>query len=315
MKRSILIDCVLLVAVMGMSGQKNAFPKLADPYLGQKPPGDTAKPFASAFFRSMFTSFHGGIIFSPDGNAAYWQALLNDESKGQAIFEARVEKGFWTNPRVAPFSEPVRGGRDDSPFISPDGERLFFLSTRPIEKGGESGAEKIWIAKRAGEGWLEPELIPLRWNPANGRIHWRLSVDGKDHLCFGAWKIRGEEITGEIFHSRFEDGQYGPPEKLGPEINREGYYNFCPSVAPDGSYLIFTRVGPKAKDRLPDNIYCSFRDRDGKWTHAQKLQIPGDKGNDVPAISSDGKYLFMRHGLNQFYWVETSIVEKLRPKE
>jgi len=82
MKRSILIDCVLLVAVMGMSGQKNAFPKLADPYLGQKPPGDTAKPFASAFFRSMFTSFHGGIIFSPDGNAAYWQALLNDESKG-----------------------------------------------------------------------------------------------------------------------------------------------------------------------------------------------------------------------------------------
>jgi dipeptidyl aminopeptidase/acylaminoacyl peptidase len=263
----------------------------------------------------MFTSFHGGIIFSPDGNAAYWQALLNDESKGQAIFEARVEKGFWTNPRVAPFSEPVRGGRDDSPFISPDGERLFFLSTRPIEKGGESGAEKIWIAKRAGEGWLEPELIPLRWNPANGRIHWRLSVDGKDNLYFGAWKIHGEEITGEIFHSRFEDGQYGPPEKLGPEINREGYYNFCPSVAPDGSYLIFTRVGPKAKDRLPDNIYCSFRDRDGKWTHAQKLQIPGDKGNDVPAISSDGKYLFMRHGLNQFYWVETSIVEKLRPKE
>jgi hypothetical protein len=84
--------------------------------------------------------------------------------------------------------------------------------------------------------------------------------------------------------------------------------------SPDGSYLIFTRVGSKANDRLPDNIYCSYRDKEGKWTQARKLQIPGDKGNDVPSISSDGKYLFMRHGLNQFYWVETSLIEKFKPE-
>jgi hypothetical protein len=315
MKRSIFFTCLLLVTAVGLNAQENAFPKLVGPYLGQKPPGDTARPFAPAFFGTMFRSFHSGIIFTPDGNTAYWQAMVNDESKGQAIFESKVERGVWTNPRVAPFSELVRGGRDDSPFITPDGERLFFLSSRPVEKGGEAGAERIWVAKRAREGWSEPQLVPLNWNPADGRIHWRLSVDSRGDLYFGAWKIRGEEVTGEIFLSRYEGGKYGAPARLGPEINREGHYNFCPSVAPDGSYLIFTRIGPTVKDRLPDNLYCSFRDKDGKWTHAQKLQIPGDRGNDVPAISSNGKYLFMRHGLDQFYWVGTSLIEKLRPKE
>jgi len=311
----ILIGVALINALLFWQGGSQDLPLLTGPYLGQKPPGDTARPFAPAFFGSRFTSFYSSIVFSPDGNAAYWQAMLNDESKGQAIFESRVQNGFWMSPRIAPFSESVKGGRDDSPVISPDGERLLFLSTRPAEKGGEPGVERIWVAKKAGKAWLDPAPVPLTWNPADGRIHWRLSVDGKGNLYFGAWKIRGEEVTGWIFQSRFTNGQYSAPEKLGPEINREGYYNFCPSVAPDGSYLIFTRVGPKASDRQPDNIYCSFRDEGGKWTNAQKLQIPGDTGNDVPAISSDGKYLFMRHGLNQFYWVETSLIEKLRPKE
>jgi len=201
MKRMFFLGCLLVVLVIAIGAQETDFRKLTGPYLGQKPPGDTAKPFAPAFFGSMFKSFHSAIIFSPDGNAAYWQAMLNDESKGQAIFESRVVRGSWTNPRVAPFSEPVRGGRDDSPFISPDGERLLFLSTRPVEKGGEPGLERIWVVKRVGEGWSEPELVPLTWNPADGRIHWRLSVDGKGNLYFGAWKIRGEEVTGEIFHS------------------------------------------------------------------------------------------------------------------
>ena len=194
---------LLLVSIAATCfSQQDNFPKLIGPYLGQKPPGDTAKPFAPGFFGSMFASFHSGIVFSPDGNAAYWQAMLNDESKGQAIFESRVEAGCWTKPRVASFSAPVRGGRDDSPFISPDGERLFFLSTRPVEKRGEPGVERLWVAKRAGEDWSEPELVPLSWNPADGRIHWRVSVDAKGNLYVGAWKIRGDEVTGEIFHSR-----------------------------------------------------------------------------------------------------------------
>jgi len=314
MKRLVVILFFLGIIANKLLSQKSDFPKLSGPYFGQDPPGKTTEPFAPEFFGSMFRSYHSGIIFSPDGKEAYWQAMLNDESSNQAIFESKLKNGFWTEPEVASFSSLIKGGRDDSPFISPDGDKLFFISSRPIEEGGKPGKENIWFVYRIGEDWSEPELIPLILNSNDGAIHWRFSVDRQGNLYFGTWKFNDEEISGDIYLSKYENGRYIKPEKLGPEINREGDYNFCPHIAPDGSYLIFTRVGPTISERLPDRIYCSFRKKDGTWTKAKKIDIPGEKGNDVPVVSHDGKYLFLRHG-SEFFWVDASFIEKLRPKE
>jgi hypothetical protein len=266
------ILCLFVLATVNSFSQQDDLPKLTGPYLGQTPPGKTAEPFAPEFFDSRFKSYHSGIIYSPDRKEAYWQAALNDENGNQGIFQSRLENGFWTAPKIAPFSACLKGGRDDSPFISPDGKKLFFISSRPIEERGKPGKEKIWVTDRIHEGWSEPKLIPLTLNSPEERIHWRFSVDRLGNLYFGTWKIRGEEYSGDIYLSKYIYGQYRKPEKLGPAINREGDYNFCPHIAPDGNYLIFTRVGAKRSERGPDNLYCSFGNKDGTWTEAKKTE-------------------------------------------
>jgi len=40
----------------------------------------------------------------------------------------------------------------------------------------------------------------------------------------------------------------------------------------------------------------------------------GEQGNDVPVVSHDGKYFFLRHGA-EFYWVDAAFIEKLRPSK
>jgi hypothetical protein len=297
------------------------FPVLKGPYLGQKPPGKTAQQFAVNVFDSKYHGFHSNIIFSPDGNEAYWQLNKGYGSRLQAIFESRYENGIWTKPQVAFFSSLVEGGIDDAPFISPNGKKFFFLSDRPIEEGGKSEKCNIWMMERIEEGWSEPKPLPPIVNSLKG-IHWMLSVDIHGNLYFGIWKRREDgKTTGDIYCSKYENAQYTKPEKLGPEINVRGY-NYSPFIAPNGSYLIYSRREPSK----PIKLFICFRKSDGKWTKPRDLSniIGLDSANtdilqgDCPLVTIDGKYLFFRDDLNgslRPFWMEAGFIEKLRKTE
>lgn len=294
------------------------FPVLKGPYLGQKPPGKTAEQFAMNVFDSKYQGFHSNIIFSPDGKAAYWQLNEGRGSRLQAIFESRYENGIWTKPQVAFFSTLVRGGMDDAPFIAPDGKRFLFLSHRPIENGDKSEKCNIWIMERTEAGWSNPKPLPPIVNSLKG-IHWMLSVDKRGNLYFGTWELReGGKTTGDIYCAKYENGQYTEPEKLGSEINVPGY-NYSPFIAPDGSYLIYSRKEP-AK---PATLFICFRKSDGTWTKPRDLRhIIGRGGmntdmlyGDCPIVTMDGKYLFFRDDLNGIlrpFWMEAGFIEELR---
>jgi hypothetical protein len=298
---------IALLASGPLAAQTNVpdIPKLTGPYLGQKAPGKTAESFAPEYFASRYMAYHSGIVFSPDGTEAYWHGRLNDRSGIQGIWWSRLEHGFWTAPAEAPFSICSAEGLDDSPFVTPDGKKLFFLSARPIENESQPEKWRIWFVTRTEKGWSEPKALPAVVNSIPG-IHWRLSVDHQGNIYFGAWRKDG---TGEIYFSRYENGRYAEPEKLGPEINRDGDYNFSPYIAPDGRYLLF--------NRRPDVLYVSFKSKDGGWTEARKLEIAEGEHCDNPVVTSDGRYLFLRRSINRvwkLYWVEATIIEELGKK-
>jgi len=294
------------------------FPVLRGPYLGQKPPGKTPQQFAVNVFDSTYQGFHSNVIFSPGGKEAYWQLNKGHGSRLQAIFESRYENGIWTKPQVAFFSALVEGGMDDAPFISPDGKKFFFLSYRPVEKGDQSEKCNIWMMDRTEEGWSNPKPLPPIVNSLKG-IHWMLSVDKHGNLYFGTWKPReGGTTTGDIYCSKYENGQFTKPEKLGPEINGPGY-NYSPFIAPDGSYLIYSR-GEHSKSI---KLFICFRKSDGKWTRPRDLSniigLDGIKTDilqgDCPLVTQDGKYLFFRDDLNgslRPFWMEAGFIEELR---
>jgi hypothetical protein len=297
---------------------RSDFPVLKGPYLGQKPPGKIAEQFAVNVFDSTYQGFHSNIVFSPDGKEAYWQLNAGHGSRLQAIFESRYVDGVWTKPRVASFSSLVEGGLDDAPFISPDGKKFFFLSYRPVAKGSESRKCNIWMMDRTGEGWSEPKPLPSVVNSLEG-IHWMLSVDMQGNLYFGTWKPReGGMTTGSIYCSKYENGQYTRPEELGPAINVPGY-NYSPFIAPDGSYLIYSRKEPSK----PIRLFIGFRDSEGTWTVPRDLsKIIGLESSDTdvlqgdcPLVTRDGRYLFFRDDLGgrlRPCWIESGFIAELR---
>ncbi len=317
MKKLILIGCLLLAAGQIIHAQQNDFPKLAGSYFGQKPPGKVPEPFAASIFDPSYASYHTNINFSPDGQEAYWsqdntrrRANPNDPIiKGICV--SKIENGHWTKPKIASFSPP---NISDAPFISPDGKKLYFITTRPIEKQGKSGGEAIWYVDKSSDGWSEPKPLPPAINSME-RIHWSFSVDNRGNIYFGA-------LSG-IYCSKYEKGEYQRSEELDVTINKPGVGNSCPFISPDRSYLIFTRWENKTS-----RLLISFRNQDGSWSSPKEInsviEMNEEHGQICPYVSPDGKYFFfldtVGDGINirldiRPYWVGAGFIEELRPKK
>jgi len=304
---------IYLFVISFAQEKSDDFPALNGPYLGQKTPGKTAQPFAADIFGSKYKGFHSSVFFSPGGKEAYWQTILNDKSGLQGIFESRYENKIWTRPQAAFFSIFAAQGMDDAPFISPDGSRFFFLSSRAVEEGGKSGKHNIWMTERTAEGWSNPQPLPPIVNSLEG-IHWQLSVDKESNLYFGTWRLQEGRYTGDIYCSRFESGQYTKPEKLGPEINVPGYYNRSPFIAPDGSYLLFNSQNVSKMTTL---LSC-FRKSDGTWTKPRDLYDIIGRDGGCPLVTLDGKYLFFLDDINGIirpFWIDAGFIGKLKQAE
>jgi len=114
----------------------------------------------------------------------------------------------------------------------------------------------------------------------------------------------------DIYMARFRSGKYEKPVNLGEPINSPGPET-TPFIAPDGSYLLFSRQY---------DLWVSFRGPGNVWSEPVKLgpDVNSPSVELCPVVSADGKYLFFlsqRDGESHAYWVRAEVIEKLRPKE
>lgn len=279
---------------------KNDFPVLTEPYLGQKPPGMAPEIIASEFPFPLV-----GGVFSPDGKELFF--LFRS-----GVMETRLENGRWLEPQLAPFSGKYR--HSDLNF-SPDGRKLFFASTRPLEKDGPPLSHyDLWVVQRTETGWSEPESL----GPLINSEHFESfpSVAENGDLFFFREIRTGRSRTADIYRSKYRDGRYAAPEKLGTEINSDDL-DLDPFVAPDESYLIFLSFRPGGFGRA--DLYISFRKNDGSWAPAvnmgEKINTAGDEF--CGRVTPDGKYFFFDRSAQQprpfnKYWVSAKIIEDLK---
>lgn len=293
----------ILVAYGADTGPQK-FPKLSGPYMGQTPPGTEPCLFAPDIV-STKNGGHGGITFSSDGTEACWSAIFYPSDSGHAVpalLTSREANGHWTIPEFAGFTEGLKY-HDNEPFLSPDGETMYFLSHRPLTPG-ESLTEKqnVWIVKKDKTGWSEPCPAPGRLNDIN--LHWQMSLTETGDLY-----IQGRGEAGfDIYVSRLKNGEYQTPDALGSTINTQGLET-CPYIAPDESYLLFSSNGHGYDDL---HIYISFKTDDNQWSQPIATGLWGV----APLVSHDGQYLFFNGTVNNiegFYWVDASYLQSLRP--
>jgi ankyrin repeat protein len=285
-----------------MSGIR--FPALEGDFLGQKPPAGGAELFAPGIVSSIW-GLHSTAVFSPDGNEVYWAPMMTfpgeTYSSGGLLMMKRAN-GRWTAPARAPFSAPYVN--DDVPFFSADGKRIYFISSRPLPDRA-SGGEAIWFADRTAAGWSEPRPLDATVNAHN--MHWEFSVDKRENLYFGGQAADSRGLS-DIYLARFADGKYEEPVNVGEPINSAAGET-TPFIAPDGSYLLFSRQY---------DLWVSFRAPGNAWSAPVKLgpDVNSPSVELCPIVTADGKYLFFvsqRGGENHAYWVRADVIEKARP--
>lgn len=86
-----------------------------------------------------------GLTFSPDGATAFWVEWSGEwgsnDSSHRTIYLSKRIDGEWSAAEPMPFSGDFS---DDDPFVSPDGQWLYFVSERPADENDKELDADIW---------------------------------------------------------------------------------------------------------------------------------------------------------------------------
>jgi Tol biopolymer transport system component len=259
-------------------------------YIDEDLPGPVPERFGEEFFSG---SFHSAPVFAPDGKTVWW----GGEYGSATIYTSQYSSEGWTEPTTIRFSESIASYRD--PFISPDGAKFYFISTAALPGISSSSKEKLWMMALEDGGWGEPMPLPDSINAL--ALHWTVSVANNYDLYFSAQ----EEGNTDIFFSRYQEGVYTDPIKLEAPVNTEGI-EITPNIAPDGSYLLFTRSQSRGDS---PHLYITYAEDSG-WT--EPVRIENVPYCISPIVTPDRAYVIFLSSPSSFSWRDTSFIEELR---
>lgn len=298
-------------------------------YFGQTPPGDSASIFAPGIISTGMDERDFAI--SPDGNEIFFCREAGN-FRYVTIFYSRRSDNVWSVPETFEFcTNPAY--KYIEPHLSPDGTKLYFISTMPADSSSH-GNEDIWVCTKTAGKWSEPRNLGAPVNTTSKEFFPSVTINGTiyyTHLD----TVANEEF---IYRSKLVNGAYQEPEKLSTNVNigRARYNAF---VASDESYIIIPAYG------MPDSYgatdyYISFRDTLDNWS------LPVNMGPNIntsysrewsASVTADGKYLFLmsdrmggmslrklsteslqlfhnspQNGSSDIYWISSTIIDKLR---
>ena len=124
-------------------------------YLKQPPPGLTPELFAPGLV-SKADEREFGAVFSEDGREFFYAVDVNGKAE---IRHTKQDGARWKPPQ--PLIDHDQYGYND-PFLSPDEQRLYFISDQPLSGVGPPKDIDIWYAEREGDTWSSPTVPNAR---------------------------------------------------------------------------------------------------------------------------------------------------------
>lgn len=205
---------------------------------------------------------------SPDGTRMVFTGTHNH---GTSIFMANID-----GSGVVMLTNAI--DREDQPAWSPDGTRIAF---RRWASGGPAGIfnpAHIWVMNADGTGQVnltagsQPGVTfnSPTWSP-------RLP-DGSYRIAFSRQEKVGEWLQGRIWSIRSNGTDLRPVTRGGE------YLEDSPSWSPDGTAILFTRIGGTALSDL-------WLVNAGGGSERQLLAVNPDGEQRYPAWSPDGAYI------------------------
>ncbi|NAY91563.1 hypothetical protein GTQ34_06510 [Muricauda sp. JGD-17] len=265
--------------------------------LSDQIPTDTALIFGPNVIST--DNFEFAITFNPEMDELFFTRRKPEEDN--EIYSMKLVDGKWSGPKLAFFS--TNTGWDFEPHINPNGNRLYFGSTRPHKDTLRSRGLYQWYSEKKADGWSQP--TPLE-KPFADRFVMYLTSSENGNLYFTSEEKGAKIEDGAIYSSINEEGQYRSIKRMGKEINFPGKWIAHPYIAPDESYIIYD--GESTSGFGENDLYISFN-KNGTWTEAYNLgpEINTDQTEMCASVSPDGKYLFFHRGgedNGDIYWID-----------
>ncbi len=241
---------------------------------------------ATEFAAGIISTGHEfSITFSPAGDEVFF-TRSNPETH-----RARVMRSVFTSGNWQP-ATPVDLGASESsdldPAMSVDGNRLYFVSTRPRPAGHEGRANDmdIWFAQRTALGWSTPHWIQAL---ASDGKEGAPTEDREGNLCFFSDRNAAANSNAIYCAKRQGDG-WSTPTRVDGEINA-GSSNTSPWLSSDGKTMLFYSTRPGGAGQA--DLYIAHKSRD-TWTSVAGL---GNAVNTAefeynPSVSRDGRTLY-----------------------
>ncbi|AXT20778.1 hypothetical protein D7030_11590 [Flavobacteriaceae bacterium AU392] len=287
----------LLIPIIGYSQKTDERLK----YLGQKPPTISSERFAPGLI-SKKGVYEFGSVFNKDATEFFYGVNVNGKEE---IRFSELVGSSWSTPKTILKHE--RYGYND-PFLSPDENRLYFISQRTLDGRSNKQDYDIWYAERVEDGWSEPINVGSNINTKGNEYYISFTNDGT--MYFSSNKNRS---SFDIYTSKFVDGEFQKPIALSDSINTSNYEADV-FIDPNESYIIFCANRPEGLGR--GDLYISFKNTDGTWTKSINMgEKINTKGHELcPFVSKDGKYLFYTSN-QDIYWVSAEIINVIKKKE
>ena len=202
------------------------------------------------------------IAISPQGDELIY-TLGDYKQNKRCLVVLNKKNGVWEKPEIMNISGTYQ---DIEPFYSPNGDRLYFASNRPIYNDDTRNDYNIWYSDRIEGVWSAPIALDSVINTKGDEFF--PSLSNKGNLFFTATRENGMGRE-DIFMSAFVDDQFQSPEPLPAEINSTSY-EFNAYVSPEEDLIVFSSFGREDGFGGGD-LYFSRKDPAGKWTKAKNM--------------------------------------------
>ncbi len=320
----VITTTILLVNCKDQTNNKkneDSFPELTGPYMGQTPPGKEPQLFMPGIVSTQGSE--GMVAFLNKGKVCVYRRNQGSDAGTYYMYE---NDGKWTQPQKTPFSNksPVTEF-----YASPDDKTLYIFDDASIPEGmpKTKSRNRLWTVEWKNDDWGKLSFV----EPPLGLIgESYLSIDADKNMYSFAWIKEASSMPGEMYVSKFVDGEYQELERMEYPYNTH-YHDLDPFVSPDGSYIV-THSG-RAGGYSRFDTYICFKKEDGTWTHPYSV---GEKihsyGMELWTITPDGKYFFFvstcEAGVakenifnkeaekaeydRDVYWASTSMIDEIR---
>ena len=216
-KTLILMTGLLIGSISGQALAQDSWVDLAVHNIGE--PINTMWAEGELSFAAdgtmVFCSAREDMAVAPGAPKDLYIATFNEQTGG---WNTPVNMGIPINAAPATDVDPLRLGDDREPWITADGNTIYFKSDR-LATSNPNNATDLFVTRKVNGAWTTPEIIGFPVSTNEGNEHCPAILQDGETLCFASRRAGGYGGSDIYCSSPDGNGGWQEPVNQGPNIN------------------------------------------------------------------------------------------------